>query len=105
MYAIALDRVSKRFVRHARHRRPLYRELVMLVGGRDRTGTLNALDDVTLHCPAGGRIGLVGPNGAGKSTLLRVIAGIYRPSEGTSRVAGRACKWISSTSFSNSCST
>jgi heme exporter protein A len=38
-----------------------------------------------------GVVAVTGPNGAGKSTLLRVLAGLLRPSEGTSelRVAGR----------------
>jgi ATPase subunit of ABC transporter with duplicated ATPase domains len=42
-----------------------------------------------LSCTVGaGRTGLVAPNGAGKSTLLKLIAGEYRPSEGSVTVAG-----------------
>jgi ATPase subunit of ABC transporter with duplicated ATPase domains len=35
-----------------------------------------------------GRTGLVAPNGAGKTTLLRLIAGEYRPADGTVTVTG-----------------
>lgn len=40
-----------------------------------------ALNNFTMHCHDGDRIGLIGHNGAGKTTLLRYMAGIY-PVEG-----------------------
>jgi len=46
--------------------------------GQDRP----ALSDVTLHIPAGQRVGLVGESGAGKSTLLDLLLGFYQPAEG-----------------------
>ena len=48
-----------------------------------------ALKDVTLELAAGEALGVVGVNGAGKSTLLRLLAGIYRPDQGTIEVVGR----------------
>ena len=48
-----------------------------------------ALRDVSLEVPQGSMYGLVGRNGSGKSTLLRVMAGIYRPTEGRVDVRGR----------------
>ena len=46
------------------------------------------LDDVTLHLPAGSTVAVVGDNGAGKSTLIKILAGLYRPDDGTISVDG-----------------
>ncbi len=48
-----------------------------------------ALRDVSLEVPRGSMYGLVGRNGSGKSSLLRIMAGIYRPTEGRIEVQGR----------------
>jgi sulfate transport system ATP-binding protein len=56
--AILIDRVQKRF------------------------GDFVALDDITLHIPAGSLTALLGPSGSGKSTLLRTIAGLETPDTG-----------------------
>lgn len=50
---------------------------------------LRALDDVDLHVPGGGIVGIVGPSGSGKSTLLRLIAGLLTPDSGSITVGGR----------------
>jgi len=42
-----------------------------------------ALKDVSFVANKGDRIGVLGLNGAGKSTLMKVIAGVFRPTEGT----------------------
>jgi ABC-type polysaccharide/polyol phosphate transport system ATPase subunit len=59
--------------------------------GRDVRGhvSIRALSRVSLRVQAGDRIALIGRNGSGKSTLLKVIAGIYRPTEGAVTVDGR----------------
>jgi ATP-binding cassette subfamily B protein len=44
--------------------------------------TKAALTDVTIHVPAGQRVGLVGESGAGKSTLLDLLLGFYQPTSG-----------------------
>jgi ABC-type multidrug transport system ATPase subunit len=48
-----------------------------------RRGGDAALEDVTLHVPAGAVWAVVGPNGAGKSTLLSLTLGFLRPTSGT----------------------
>lgn len=39
---------------------------------------------------SGERIGVIGKNGAGKTTFLRLIAGVYKPSNGTIELSGKA---------------
>ena len=41
-----------------------------------------ALKDVSFEVKKGDRVGILGLNGAGKSTLLKVIAGVFKPTEG-----------------------
>ncbi len=48
-----------------------------------------ALKDVSFTVPRGEVLGLIGTNGSGKSTLLKVISGIYKPTGGSVRAAGR----------------
>ena len=95
MTAAALDNITKRFVLSQRNRRPLYREMLHLLGRGRQPKMVTALDGVTLDIPEGVSVGLIGPNGAGKSTLLRIIAGIYRSSAGTRRVNGRVACFLS----------
>jgi ABC-type polysaccharide/polyol phosphate transport system ATPase subunit len=48
-----------------------------------------ALREINLTISRGDKIALVGNNGSGKTTLLKLIAGLYRPSEGRIDVNGR----------------
>ncbi|MCC5979675.1 MAG: ABC transporter ATP-binding protein [Salinarimonas sp.] len=54
-----------------------------------RFDTAVALEDVSVHLPAGKFSVLLGPSGCGKSTLLRLIAGLDTPSSGAIRHAAR----------------
>ncbi|HEX2132292.1 MAG TPA: ATP-binding cassette domain-containing protein [Actinophytocola sp.] len=56
---------------------------------RSTSGSVVALDDVTLDVPAGVIAGVVGPTGAGKSTLARVLSLRERPDSGVFRLDGR----------------
>lgn len=51
---------------------------------------VHALTDINFTLEHGDCLGLIGENGAGKSTLLRVMAGIYKPQEGTVVREGKA---------------
>src|ERR1051325_3006606 len=59
------------------------------IGTDQKVPIIEALHDVTLKLREGDRVGLVGHNGAGKSTLLRLLAGIYEPTRGSSRIEGK----------------
>lgn len=63
---LVLDKVSKRF------------------------GGLAAVQDVNLSIWPREIISVIGPNGAGKTTVFNLITGIYRPTTGDIRLAGRS---------------
>jgi branched-chain amino acid transport system ATP-binding protein len=52
-------------------------------------GGFTAVNDAYLTIEEGSITGLVGPNGAGKTTLFNVIAGVYRPSNGSVMLDGK----------------
>jgi ABC-type branched-subunit amino acid transport system ATPase component/branched-subunit amino acid ABC-type transport system permease component len=47
-----------------------------------RFGGVTAVNNVSLHAPAGMITGLVGPNGAGKTTTFNACSGLNRPDSG-----------------------
>ena len=49
----------------------------------------HALNDVSFSIQRGEVVGIIGRNGSGKSTTLKLISGIYRPTSGAVRTAGR----------------
>ncbi len=51
-------------------------------------GAIHAVNDVSFSIEPGEVVGLMGDNGAGKSTLVKMIAGNYRPSEGSMKMDG-----------------
>ncbi|UYU32697.1 methionine ABC transporter ATP-binding protein MetN [Siccibacter colletis] len=50
---------------------------------------VNALNNVSLHVPAGQIYGVIGASGAGKSTLIRCVNLLERPTQGTVLVGGQ----------------
>lgn len=59
------------------------------IGTEAKVPIIEALHDITVSIAEGDRVALVGHNGAGKSTLLRLLAGIYEPTRGASRISGK----------------
>jgi ATP-binding cassette, subfamily B, bacterial len=51
-----------------------------------------ALRGIDLFLPKGQSLALVGENGAGKTTFIKLLAGLYRPTEGRVRLDGRDLK-------------
>jgi putative ABC transport system ATP-binding protein len=49
---------------------------------RHRGQAVKALDNATLHIPAGDFVSVVGPSGSGKSTLLLMLGGMLSPTQG-----------------------
>ncbi len=64
-------------------------ELLRLDGVGVRFGGLKAVDALSFGVHAGQVVGLIGPNGAGKTTAFNLITGVYKPTEGRIRFAGK----------------
>lgn len=53
-------------------------------------GGLKAVADLSFKVDDGELVGLIGPNGAGKTTVFNLITGVYRPTAGRIRFAGKS---------------
>ena len=91
MNLIELDDVSLHFHVRCHGRTSLKDYLVhgLFRGRKQNMLEVKALEHIDLAVEQGERVGIIGHNGAGKSTLLKLLAGIYPPTSGTRRVAGR----------------
>ena len=52
-------------------------------------GAVEAVRGVSFRVEEGEIVGFLGPNGAGKTTTMRILAGIFPPTSGELRIAGR----------------
>lgn len=53
------------------------------VGFKHQTAQQKAINNISFEVKTGETIAFVGPSGAGKSTLMKLLAGLYRPQEGS----------------------
>ena len=85
---IRLQKVTQRF-RVIQERPDTLRELFSkLFRGQTSYHDFEAVRNVSFEVPAGQMMGIIGRNGSGKSTLLKIIAGVYRPTNGVVQVNG-----------------
>jgi ABC-2 type transport system ATP-binding protein len=54
-----------------------------------RFGAVEAVRGVSFRVERGEIVGFLGPNGAGKTTTMRVLTGVFPPTSGEVRIAGR----------------
>ncbi|OJX38434.1 MAG: ABC transporter ATP-binding protein [Chloroflexi bacterium 44-23] len=59
------------------------------------SGTIQAVDDVSLQVTAGEFVALVGPSGSGKTTMLSILAALLQPSSGQILLDGQDLAQIS----------
>src|SRR5512141_740041 len=52
-------------------------------------GGLKAVTNFNIKLEEGELVGLIGPNGAGKTTIFNMLTGVYKPTAGEIRIAGK----------------
>jgi ABC-2 type transport system ATP-binding protein len=88
-YAIRVNHVSMRFNLSKEKVDTLKEYVIKMFKHQLRYNEFWALRDINFELEKGDRLGILGLNGAGKSTLLKVIAGVYKPTEGTVERSGK----------------
>jgi ABC-2 type transport system ATP-binding protein len=83
---VAVRGVSQRFLRNPAVSRSLKRTIIRRE--RERDEWFWALNDVTMFAHPGEAVAVIGQNGSGKSTLLKLLAGIFRPTQGEVALGG-----------------
>lgn len=80
---LIVKNVSMRFNLNEEKVNDLREYIIRLLKGKLKYNEFWALKDVSFTLEKGDRLGILGLNGAGKSTLLKVIAGVFKPTEGS----------------------
>ncbi|OYD25979.1 type I secretion system permease/ATPase [Oceanimonas baumannii] len=76
---------GRRFIHHPRFKGDIvFEEVSFCYPGSQ----LNVLNKVSLHIKPGEKVAIIGRIGSGKTTLERLVAGLYKPTEGTIRIDG-----------------
>jgi len=85
--AIEVRQLTKEFRIH--HRGSLKQAVLRRLGRKDHVETFTALNNISFTVPHGQTLAVIGRNGSGKSTLLGILARVYKPTSGTTRLCGR----------------
>lgn len=86
---IKLENVSLKF-KLQKERSPSLKEFaIRLLSKKVSYINFYAIKNINIEIKKGESIGIIGRNGAGKTTLLRIIAGVYKPTEGKVFVKGK----------------
>ncbi len=80
--AIAVEHVSMKFNLSKEKVDNLKEYVIKLLKKQIQYNEFWALKDVSFTIEKGDKVAILGLNGAGKSTLLKVIAGVFKPTEG-----------------------
>jgi simple sugar transport system ATP-binding protein len=70
-------------------REPVQQNAVQMVNIEKYFGQVCALKNINLDVGKNEIVGLIGDNGAGKSTLVKILTGVFPPSSGDMKIAGR----------------
>lgn len=81
--AIIVDNVSMKFNLSKEKVDSLKDYIIKSIKKEIKYNEFWALQNVSFTVEKGDRVGILGLNGAGKSTLLTVIAGVFKPTEGS----------------------
>ncbi len=86
---IAVENVSMKFNLSTEKIDSVKEYLIKLIKKEIKYTEFWALKNVSFSIERGDRLGILGLNGAGKSTLLKLIAGVYKPTQGQIRKRGK----------------
>ena len=92
--ALELSHISMRFNLSKEKTDTLKDYMIKAIRRQLKFNEFWALKDVSFSVEKGDRVGILGLNGAGKSTLLKVIAGVFKPTEGTVKKVGKVAPLI-----------
>ena len=81
--AVVVDNVSMKFNLSKEKVDSLKDYIIKSIKKEIKYNEFWALQNVSFTVEKGDRVGILGLNGAGKSTLLKVIAGVFKPTEGS----------------------
>ena len=92
--ALELEHISMRFNLSKEKTDTLKDYMIKAIRRQLKFNEFWALKDVSFSVEKGDRVGILGLNGAGKSTLLKVVAGVFKPTEGTVKKVGKVAPLI-----------